>query len=93
MDVRLALLRADVSLRFRLPALQLRRDLLRCVATPGGVAGGLPADPHLLRWREVHSHVEAGPGQLGVQRKQPSMITDGRGSTSSGLARVPLPWS
>jgi hypothetical protein len=64
-------LRPDERRGFRLALVQLREHRRGRVAALGGVPLDLPAAPDLLGRVQVHGGVEAGAGELGVQRQQP----------------------
>jgi hypothetical protein len=64
-------LRPDERRGLALPLVQLGQHGVRGVAAFGGVPLDLPAAPDLLGRVEVYGRVEAGPGELGVQRQQP----------------------
>ena len=55
----------------RLTAFQLGQHLLRRVTPFRGVPANLPVAPDLLRRVQEDGGVEAGAGELGVQRQQP----------------------
>src|SRR5205823_6258926 len=63
-------LRPDERRGVRLPAVQLGQHGVGSVAALGAVPVDLPLPPDLLGRVQVDGDVEAGAGQLGVQREQ-----------------------